>query len=137
MPRKLTAFAIPFAVLLTGLASAPAVGPADIHQKYDIAPGQQTLLVPNNTGAALADVEIAFSGNPKALRIRRVRANCAGPDVTFADATPHDATVYFAGASFSTAANYFEITVENVDDKPVSLQFKMSFERGTSPPCGL
>ena len=133
--KRLAALAIPAALLLAAFAPNPAR--FTWRERFDIVPGVQTLYLPNPIGSTMVDVDLGFTGGGNALRIQRVRANCGSPDVTFVDASPHDANAYFGDNHFGAEATYFEVTVENQSDRTVSLQVRMDFLRGNSPPCGL
>jgi len=100
--------------------SAGAVG--DV-QGFIVPPGTHAVSIDCAGDLPLEDLRFVFAGSPE-LRIIRIQGNQGGPDITFDDASPHDATVFFARNPIASSQSAsFSIIVHNPLDRSLRLTF--------------
>jgi hypothetical protein len=85
------------------------------HLNYDIA-ANTTPTLAFDTGATGAVAELRFMfGGAQEMRITRIVSTSGAVDITFADATPHDATIFCNQNPVTTDGGSFTVTVSNPD----------------------
>lgn len=112
------------------------------HLSFSVPPGLDHVLFFPVDGGWLENLRFIFGGKQRTLLIQRIDARCSTGQVSFTDATPHEATVWFAHNHFVRFAPFgFYITVDNVGDATEWLQVTALYERDPDqpldPPCGV
>lgn len=109
------------------------------HLSFEVPPGPQALELTVVSGwAALSNLRFIFSGKPQAFRITEIlETRCAEMRISFADATPHEVTVFFAqNPQPPTQSGTFRIQVKNQSASAETLLVTTMYDL-TTPVCAL